>query len=128
MLWKSISSTTQLPQKKTEAFKGTEITAFFSEFSFYLPCKSKSFILCALFHALEVLKTQDSYLLQDIPVELFLSIAEELPDHLPAQALPLQEKVSHTDRRVGDEPPLSQVLDAFFWLPERNTWANVNCQ
>ena len=59
-----------------------------------------------------------SYLLQDISVELLLAIAEKLSNHLPAQPLPLQQEVSHTNRCVGDEPPLSQILDALFWLPE----------
>lgn len=58
-----------------------------------------------------------SYLLQDVSVELFLPVSEELPDHLPAQPLPLQQEVSHPDRCVGDEPPLRQVLDALLGLP-----------
>ena len=74
---------------------------------------------------MELFSKQESYLLQDIPVELFLSIAEKLPDHLPAQALPLQKEVRDTDRRVGDEPSLSQVLNAFFWLPEWHTRVKV---
>ncbi len=60
------------------------------------------------------------YSLQDISVELFLSIAEKFSNHLPAQPLPLQQEVSHTNRRVGDESPLSQVLDALFWLPDKS--------
>lgn len=62
----------------------------------------------------------ESYSLQDVPVELLLPIAEELSDHLPAQPLPLQQEVSPPDRRVGDEAPLGQVLDALFWLPDES--------
>lgn len=61
-----------------------------------------------------------SYLLQDISVELFLSIAEKFSNHLPAQPLPLQQEVSHTNRGVRDEPPLRQILDALFWLPDKS--------
>lgn len=58
------------------------------------------------------------YLLQDVSVELFLSIAEEFSNHLPAQPLSLEQEVGHTNRRVRDEPPLSQILDALFWFPD----------
>lgn len=58
------------------------------------------------------------YLLQDVSVELLLSISQKFSDHLPAQPLPLQQEVSHTNRCVRDEAPLSQVLDALFWLPD----------
>lgn len=58
-------------------------------------------------------------LLQNIPVELLLPITQEFPDHLPAQALPLQQEVCHAHRCVGDESPFRQILDALLWLPGR---------
>lgn len=63
---------------------------------------------------------EKSYSLQDISVELFLSIAEKFSNHLPAQPLPLQQEVSHANRCVRDESPLRQVLDALFWLPDKS--------
>lgn len=62
----------------------------------------------------------ECYLLQDISVKLFLSIAKKFSNHLPTQTLPLQQEVGHTNRCVRDEPPLSQILDALFWFPERS--------
>lgn len=56
-------------------------------------------------------------LLENIAVELLLPVAKEFPDHLPAQALALQDKVSYPDWCVREEPPLDQVLDPFLWLP-----------
>lgn len=52
------------------------------------------------------------YLLQDISVEGFLAVAEELSDHLPTQALPLQQEVGHADGRVRDEASRDQKLEA----------------
>lgn len=59
--------------------------------------------------------------LQNIPVELLLPISQEFADHLPAQALPLQQEMGHAHRCVGDEPPFRQILDALFWLPGRTS-------
>lgn len=59
-------------------------------------------------------------LLQDISVELLLSIAKKFANHLPAQPLPLQQEVRHANRGVGDEAPLRQVLDALLWFPEKS--------
>lgn len=61
----------------------------------------------------------ESHLLEDVSVELLLPIAQKFSDHLPAQSLPLKQEVSHADRCVGDESPLSQVLDALLWLPDK---------
>lgn len=55
--------------------------------------------------------------LKDIPVKLFLSVAQELANHLPTQAFPLEQEVSHTHRRVWNKVSLYQILDAFFWFP-----------
>lgn len=52
------------------------------------------------------------YLLQDVSVEGLLAVAEELSDHLPTQALPLQQEVGHADGRVGDEASRDQELKA----------------
>lgn len=53
------------------------------------------------------------YSLQDISVEGLLAVAEELSDHLPTQALPLQQKVGHADGCVRDETTRDQKLEAF---------------
>lgn len=55
--------------------------------------------------------------LEDIPVELFLPITQELANHLPTQAFPLEQEVGHTHRSVWNKVSLYQILDAFFWLP-----------
>ena len=55
--------------------------------------------------------------LEHVAVELLLPVAQELPDHLPAQALALQQEVGHPHRRVGHEAALDEVLDAFLGLP-----------
>lgn len=122
MLWKSISSTTQLRGK---TIHGTKMTGC-SQISHFM-CGNSQFLIAWFVHLIRSwfwryskLKSQ-WYSLQDIPVELLLSIAQKFPDHLPAEALPLKKEVSHADRRVGDEPSLGQVLDAFFWLPESST-------
>lgn len=52
------------------------------------------------------------YLLQDISVEGLLAVAEELADHLPTQALPLQQEVGHADGCVRDEASRDQKLEA----------------
>lgn len=58
------------------------------------------------------------YLLQDVSVERFLAVAEELSDHLPTQALPLEQEVGHADGRVGDESPRNQELKALVRVSE----------
>lgn len=50
--------------------------------------------------------------LKNISVELQLAVSQELPDHLSAQALPLQQEVSHSDGRVRDEATCDQEVDA----------------
>ena len=55
--------------------------------------------------------------LEHIAVELLLPVAQELADHLPAQALALQQEVGHPHWRVGHEAALDEVLDALLRLP-----------
>lgn len=55
--------------------------------------------------------------LEDIPVELFLPITQELANHLPTQAFPLEQEVGHTHRSVWNKVSLYQILNAFFWFP-----------
>ena len=55
--------------------------------------------------------------LEHIAVELLLPVAQELADHLPAQALALQQEVGHPHWRVGHEAALDEVLDALLGLP-----------
>lgn len=55
--------------------------------------------------------------LKNISVELFLTVAKELANHLPTQAFPLQEEVGNTHRSVRDVASLNQILDPLFWLP-----------
>lgn len=69
----------------------------------------------------------DQYSLQNIPVELLLSVTQKLANHLPAQPFPLEQEVSHADGGVGDEPPLRQVLNAFLWLPGRESHLELCC-
>ena len=57
--------------------------------------------------------------LEDISVELQLAVPQELSDHLSAQALPLQQEVSHPDGRVRDETTRDQEVDASLWVPVR---------
>lgn len=59
------------------------------------------------------------HLLKDVAVELLLAIAEELADHLPAQALPLQDEVGHPHGGVREEAPLDQILDPLLWFPTK---------
>ena len=59
----------------------------------------------------------EGHLLQNVPVELLLSVAQELPNHLPAQALPLQQEVGDAHRGVRDKVPVDQILDPLLWLP-----------
>lgn len=61
--------------------------------------------------------------LEDIPVELFLPVTQELANHLPTQAFPLEQEVCHTHRSVWNKVSLYQILDAFFWFPtDRKEW------
>lgn len=50
--------------------------------------------------------------LQHIAIELLLAIAQELSNHLAAEAFPLEEEVGHTDGGVRDEATRDQELDA----------------
>lgn len=59
------------------------------------------------------------HLLQDVPVELFLAVAQELPDHLAAEALALEQEMCHPNGRVRDETPRDQELDPFVWISGR---------
>lgn len=60
------------------------------------------------------------YSLQHISVEGLFAVAEELSDHLAAQALPLQQKVGDADGRVWDEAPRDQELKALVRVSEAN--------
>lgn len=51
--------------------------------------------------------------LKNVSVELQFAVAQELSDHLPAQAFPLQQEVSHPDGRVRHEAARDQEVDAF---------------
>lgn len=53
------------------------------------------------------------HLLQNIPVELLLAVAQELPNHLAAEALALQQEVCHPNGGVWDEASRDQELDPF---------------
>ena len=55
--------------------------------------------------------------LEHVSVELLLPVAQELADHLPAQALALQQEVGHPHWRVGHEAALDEVLDTLLGLP-----------
>lgn len=57
--------------------------------------------------------------LQHISVELLLPVPQEFPYHLPAQAFPLQDEVSHPHRSVWQETSLNQILDTLLWLPAK---------
>ena len=63
-------------------------------------------------------KRNKQCLLQDISVELLLSVAKEFTNHLPAEAFPLQQEVGHAHRGVRNKPSLSQVLYSLLWLPK----------
>lgn len=58
------------------------------------------------------------YSLQDVSVEWLLAVAQELANHLSAEALPLQEKVRHANGRVWDEASGDQELEALIWISE----------
>lgn len=55
--------------------------------------------------------------LQHILVELLLPVAQELSDHLSAEAFPLQDEARDAHRGVRHKALLDQVLDALLWLP-----------
>lgn len=57
------------------------------------------------------------YSLKDVSVELFLSVAQKLSNHLAAESLSLQEKMSHSNRGVWDKAPFNEILDPFFRFP-----------
>lgn len=59
--------------------------------------------------------------LQHISVELFLSVAQELADHLPAEALALQQEVGHPHWRVRHKATFDEVLDTLLRLPGDGT-------
>lgn len=59
------------------------------------------------------------HLLQDVPVELLLAVAQELPNHLAAEALPLEQEVCNPNGGVWDEASGDQELDPFVWVSER---------
>lgn len=59
------------------------------------------------------------HLLQNIPVELLLAVAQEFPNHLAAEALPLQQEVCHPNGGVWDEASGDQELDPFVWVSGR---------
>ena len=50
--------------------------------------------------------------LKHVAVELLLAVAQELSDHLAAQALTLEQEMGHSDGGVGDEASRDQELDA----------------
>lgn len=50
--------------------------------------------------------------LEHVAVELLLAVAQELSDHLAAQALTLEQEMGHSDGGVGDEASRDQELDA----------------
>lgn len=55
----------------------------------------------------------EGHSLQHIAVELLLAVTQELPDHLPAEALALEQEVGHSNGGVRDEASGDQELDAF---------------
>lgn len=58
------------------------------------------------------------YSLQDVSVERLLAVAEELSDHLSAQALPLQQEVGDADGCVWDEASRDQELKTLVRVSE----------
>lgn len=58
----------------------------------------------------------EGHSLQHITVELLLAVAQELPDHLTAEALALEKEVGHSNGGVRDEASRNQELDAFVWV------------
>lgn len=56
------------------------------------------------------------HLLQHISVELLLAVAQELSNHLPAEAFTLEQEMGHSDGGVRDEASGNQELDALVWV------------
>lgn len=59
---------------------------------------------------------REGHSLQHVAVELLLAVAQELSDHLPAEALPLQKEVGHSDGGIRDEASRDQELDTLVWV------------
>lgn len=55
--------------------------------------------------------------LEHVSVELFLPVAQELADHLPAEAFALQQEVCHPHWRVRHKAAFDEVLDALLRFP-----------
>lgn len=55
--------------------------------------------------------------LQHVAVELLLPVAQELANHLPAQALALQQEMGYSHWCVWHKATLNEVLDALLRLP-----------
>lgn len=66
-------------------------------------------------------KPQPQNSLKHISVELFLPVAQELADHLPAEAFALQQEVGHPHWSVRHKAALDEVLDALLRLPRGGT-------
>lgn len=49
-------------------------------------------------------------------MKLLLPVSQELANHLPTQAFPLEQEMSHAHRSVWNKAALDQILDAFFWF------------
>lgn len=81
-------------------------------------CTQKSILKLKFIITLNTLLIWNS--LQDISVELFLSVSKELANHLPTQAFPLEQEMRHAYRSVWNKVPLNQILDAFFWFSGDN--------
>lgn len=62
-------------------------------------------------------KPQPQNSLQHIAVELLLPVAQELANHLSAQALALQQEVGYSHWCVRHKATLNEVLDALLRLP-----------
>lgn len=50
---------------------------------------------------------------------MFLAVAQELPNHLAAEALPLEQEVCHSYGGIRDEASGDQELDPFVWVSEK---------
>lgn len=55
--------------------------------------------------------------LEDVTVELLLPVSKELANHLPTQALPLEQEVGHAHRSVRNKVPFDQILNSLLWFP-----------
>lgn len=88
-----------------------------SEFEHRMPCRLCT--VCVMYNCHHIQKKED--LLKNVSVELQLAVSQELSNHLSAQALPLQQEVSHSNGRVWDETTCDQEVDASFWVPARSS-------